>query len=123
MKQIQMNAAKEAEQAAALVKSVLDRLDFSSLAHISEGYSAGAIAKTVRTIVTTRKVTMIKTRPLNTVELTDNLALQDVTYQDDKNSYLSFIRAVTNLDDRRSRIEKMMADAADDGKDDKKKKK
>lgn len=123
MKQIQLNAAKEAGQAAALVKSVLDRLDFSSLAHISEGYSAGAIAKTVRTIVTTRKVSMIKVRPLNTAELTDNLALQDVTYQDDKNSYLSFIRAVTNLDERRNRIEAMLAEAAAEGKDDKKKKK
>lgn len=123
MKQIQLNASKEAAAAASLVKAALDRLDFSSLAHVSEGYSAGAIAKTVRTIVTTRKVSMIKTRPLTTTELTDNLALQDVTYQDDKNAFLSFIRAVTNLDDRRAKIEAMLAEAAEESKDDKKKKK
>lgn len=106
-----------------LIQSVLDKVDLSSLAHISEGYSAGAIARTVRTIITKRRVAVINNRPLSTVEFIDNLALQLVTYQDDKASYMSFLRAVSGLDERRKKIDQMIAGAADEGKDDKKGKK
>jgi hypothetical protein len=51
---------------------------------IPQGYSAGALARTVRAIVTRRRVIMLKQRPLNTTDFIDNLSLQDVTYKDDK---------------------------------------
>lgn len=108
-----------AQQITELVQSCTDKLDLSSLAHISEGYTAGAIARTVRTIISNRRVAMIKVRPLTTVEFIENLALQLVTYQDDKNTFMAFIRAVTGLDDRRKKIEAMLAGGAE-GDDDKK---
>ena len=49
------NAAFE-EEIAQTIRFALERLSLSSLAHISEGYSAGAIARTVRIIVTPRRV-------------------------------------------------------------------
>jgi len=104
-----------------LVQSIIDKLDLSSLAHISEGYSAGAIARTVRTIITKRRVAMIKSRPLNTVEFTDNLALQLVTYQDDKVALLSFLKAISGVDERKKKIDALLA-GGDDKKEEKKKK-
>lgn len=49
------NVALE-EEIATAIRFALERLSLSSLAHISEGYSAGAIARTVRIIVTPRRV-------------------------------------------------------------------
>lgn len=120
---IKLVAGPTPQQITDLVRSCIDRLDLSSLGHISEGYSAGAIAKTVRTIISNRRVVMIKQRPLFTLEFIENLALQPVTYQDDKNTYMAFIRAVSGLDERRKKIDAMIAGGADEGDDKKKKKK
>lgn len=49
------NVALE-EEIGTAIRFALERLSLSSLAHISEGYSAGAIARTVRIIVTPRRV-------------------------------------------------------------------
>ena len=49
-----------------------------------QGYSVGALARTVRAIVTRRRVMMLRQRPLSTTDFIDNLSLQDVTYKDDK---------------------------------------
>ena len=119
------SAAKLSTSAAAsliseLVQSCLDRLDLSSLAHISEGYSAGAIARTCRTIISSRRVAMIKTRPLTTIEFIENLALQLVTYQDDKTELMAFLGKVTGLDDRKAKVDKIRSGTGDEGKDDKK---
>lgn len=54
------NAAFE-EEIAQTIRFALERLSLSSLAHISEGYSAGAIARTVRIIVTPRRVGLYST--------------------------------------------------------------
>ena len=116
-------AVTRAEAVAELVKDALDTLDLSSLSHISEGYSAGAIARTVRTIITNRRVMMLKVRPLVDVEFIDNIAAQEVTYQDDKAAFLSFIRMITGLDERRKKIESIISGEGADGKDDKKGKK
>lgn len=120
---VKLSAGPSPQQITDLVRMCIDRLDLSSLGHISEGYSAGAIAKTVRTIISHRRVVMVKARPLTTLEFIENLALQAVTYQDDKNTYMAFIRAVSGLDDRRKRVEAMIAGGGDDGDDKKKKKK
>jgi IQ and AAA domain-containing protein len=108
-----------------LVQSCLDKLDLSSLAHISEGYSAGAIARTCRTIISSRRVAMIKSRPLTTIEFIENLALQIVTYQDDKAELMSFLGKVTGLEDRKAKVDRIKTGAGEEGKskDDKKGKK
>jgi hypothetical protein len=106
------------------VRAAVASVDVSSLAHISEGYSAGALARTVRAIVTKRRVMMLKNRPLATQDFIDNLSLQEVNYQDDKKAFLEFTRTITGLDDRRKKIEAMVsgeADAAGKGGDKKKK--
>ena len=58
------------EETAAKVRLAINTVDISSLAHISEGYSAGALARTVRAIVSKRRVMMLKHRPLNTTGTT-----------------------------------------------------
>jgi IQ and AAA domain-containing protein len=115
-----LSSSALALQISELVQSCLDKLDLSSLAHISEGYSAGAIARTCRTIISSRRVAMIKTRPLTTIEFVENLALQVVTYQDDKAELMAFLGKVTGLDDRKAKVDKMKSGAGDEGKDDKK---
>lgn len=109
------------QQITELIQSCYDKLDISSLAHISEGYSAGSIARTCRTIISSRRVLMIKSRPLTTIEFIENLALQLVTYQDDKTEFLSFLGKVTGLDDRKTKIDKIRLGTTDEAKDEKKK--
>jgi hypothetical protein len=65
---------------------------------------------------------MLKMRPLFTLEFIENLALQAVTYQDDQKTYMAFIRAVSGLDERRKKIEAMIAGGGEEGEDKKKKK-
>ena len=110
------------EAALAKVRAAVASVDVSSLAHISEGYSAGALARTVRAIVTKRRVMMLKHRPLATADFIDNLSLQEVNYQDDKKAFLAFTRTITGLDDRRKKIEAIVSGEAADAKDGKGKK-
>ena len=105
------------------VREVTSTVDFSSLAYISEGYSAGAIARTIRSVVTTRRVSSAKKRPLTNVDFLDNLSLQIVSFHDDKLAFLAFTRAITGIDDRRKKIEAMVAGDDDDKKGGDKKKK
>ena len=53
---------------------------------------------------------------LLSTDFIDNLSLQDVSYQDDKKSFLEFTRIITGLEDRRKKIEAMVSGEAD-GKD------
>jgi SpoVK/Ycf46/Vps4 family AAA+-type ATPase len=113
------------EEINARIKIGMERLDVSSLAHISEGYSAGAIARTIRIIVTNRRVAMMKLRPLMNADFIDTLALQEVSYQDDKQTFMDFTRVITGLHDRREKVKKLVAGDTGDskGKGDKKGKK
>jgi SpoVK/Ycf46/Vps4 family AAA+-type ATPase len=103
-----------------VTKSALNKVNLSSLAQVSEGYSAGFIARTVRTIVTDRRVLTINSRPLKNIDFLDNLAIQEVSYIDDKKAYLSFLKQVSGFDERRNKIEDIISGAAAAG-DDKKK--
>ena len=105
------------------VREILNTIDLSSLAYISEGYSAGAIARTIRSVVTPRRVTLAaKERPITNVDFLDNLSLQEVTFHDDKQAFMAFTRAITGIDDRRKKIEAMVAGEDEEKKGDKKKK-
>ena len=98
----------------------IDKVNLSSLSQVSEGYSAGYIARTVRTIVTDRRVQTLQTRPLRNIDFLDNLAIQEVSYLDDKKAFLSFLRQISGLDDRRAKIESILSGAAAAGADAKK---
>ena len=69
-KRVLSSAGLMEEETAAKVRLAINTVDISSLAHISEGYSAGALARTVRAIVSKRRVMMLKHRPLNTTGTT-----------------------------------------------------
>ena len=97
------------DEIAHIVRNALARISISSLAQISEGYCAGAIARTVRSIVTSRRVAMLKHRPLQNNDFLDNLAQQVVNYQDDKAMYMDFTRVITGLNDRRKKIEAIIS--------------
>jgi hypothetical protein len=106
------------------VRIGMERLDISSLAHISEGYSAGAVARTVRIIITTRRVAMMKLRPLMNADFIDTLAMQDVSFQDDKQTFMDFTKVITGLVDRRKKVEAIVSgDTGEKKKGDKKGKK
>ncbi len=97
------------EEISMRVRLGMEKLDVSSLAHVSEGYSAGAIARTVRIIVTHRRVAMLRLRPLNNLDFIDNLAMQEVSYQDDKATFMEFTRVITGLADRRKKVEAIVS--------------
>jgi hypothetical protein len=106
---------------ASKVREACERVDVSSLALVSKGYSAGAIARTIRSVVTQRRVAMLKTRPLTSVDFIDNLSLQTLTYQDDDETYRKFTKTVTKVEDRIDAVKKLHSGEGDGKKDDKKK--
>ncbi|GMH89959.1 hypothetical protein TrST_g13451 [Triparma strigata] len=107
-------------------KEVPDNFDISSLAHISEGYSAGAIYKAVRQTLTPRRVQSIEggKRPLTETEFINALARQEVTYQSDAKKYMDFTCKITDLDKRKKEKEdaKKKEEGGGDDKKGKKKK-
>lgn len=98
---------------------VPDGFDISTLAHISEGYSAGSIYRSIRQTLTPRRVQSLKKRPLKEGEFINSLARQVVTYQEDNKRYLDFTTVVADLKKRRDEKEKAKKEA-EGGGDDKK---
>lgn len=91
------------------VRAAMERINVSSLSHVSEGYSAGAIARTVRIIVTNRRVTMLRLRPLSNLDFIDNLSMQDVNYLDDRTTFTDFTRTITGVIERRKKVEQIVS--------------
>jgi hypothetical protein len=111
------------DEMAVKVRLAMERVNISSLAHVSEGYSAGSIARTVRIVITPRRVAMVRLRPLSNYDFIDNLSFQDVNYQDDKATFMEFTRVITGLSDRRKKVESIISGEPIGGKGDKKGKK
>ena len=107
-----MSLAKRAQiedEISQKVRVAMERINVSSLAHVSEGYSAGAIARTVRIVITPRRVAMVRLRPLSNYDFIDNLSFQDVNYLDDKTTFMEFTRVITGLADRRKKVEAIVS--------------
>lgn len=83
------------------IRATIDALDISSLAFVSEGYSVGAIAHTVETVVTSRRVTTIASRPLKSQDFVDSLALHECTYENDKETYMQFGQYISGLEQKK----------------------
>merc|ERR1711924_439512 len=85
-----------------------DDFDLSTLAHISEGYSAGAICKTVKKTLTKRRVERLDKRPHNETEFLNALALEasknQLSYQNDMEAFREFTSNITGLTDERKKI-------------------
>eukprot|EP01038_Epipyxis_sp_PR26KG_P004068 gene4068-5812_t len=93
----------------AKVKFAMEKVDVSSLAQVSEGYSAGAIARTSRIVLTSRRVAMLRLRPISNIDFIDNLSYQIVSYTDDKIAFMEFTKVITGLIDRRKKIEAIIS--------------
>ena len=92
----------------------------STLAHISEGYSAGSIKKTCENVMTKFRKDRIDQRPLTLAEFIGPLSLCGCTMDDQWKEFQNFTGFITGDDKRRAAIE--VAQQGDDGADPKKKK-
>merc|ERR1711988_964403 len=119
-------------------REIPEDFDLSTLAHISEGFSAGAICKTVKKTLTKRRVERLEKRPHNESEFLNCLALEapknaeagggkggggGLTYKSDNMETLLFTEKITGLADRRTKINQEGEDGAGGGDKDKKGKK
>ena len=106
-----------------------DDFDLSTLAHISEGFSAGAICQTVKKTLTHRRVERLDKRPHNESEFLNSLAQEaaknQLTYKNDHEVFRDFTAKMTGLDDerRRAKEERDGGDGGGGGKEEKKGKK
>jgi hypothetical protein len=85
--------------------------DLSTLARVSEGYSAGAIVRATRA-ATRRHSSVIGFEPVHALDLIDHLSLQTVTYRDDREVFMRFVKTITGLEERRKRVEALLIEDA-----------
>ena len=90
----------------------------STLAHISEGYSAGSIKKTCENVLTDYRKTKIEVRPLAVSEFIGPLSLCGCTDKETNDEFKKFTDIITGDKARRDKLEKELA--GDDGEKDKK---
>jgi hypothetical protein len=81
-----------------------DDFDLSTLAHISEGYTAGSIRKAVKQTLTKRRVERLNKRELKEKEFVSALSRCPVNYQEDDVKYRDFTAEITGLKEVRDRI-------------------
>jgi len=98
-----------------------DDFDMSTLAQVSEGFSAGAISKTVRNTLTERRVERLEKRPLTESEFVPSLSRCDAITAADTTRFKDFTAVISGLKDRREKIRSEKEDKGGDGKDAKKK--
>jgi hypothetical protein len=74
--------------------------DLSTLAHVSEGFSAGAIIQCVKKTLTKRRVERLNKRPFESSEFLNPLARaaaeKQLSYQDDHKAFLKFTSEVAS---------------------------
>ena len=106
-----------------LHKEIPDDFDLSTLARISEGFSAGAVHRCVKKTLTKRRVDRLDKRALAESEFINSLALEaskgesNYTYREDLNRFRAFTAMITGLDERRSKIEDEKSGDGDGGDD------
>jgi len=95
--------------------------DISTLAHISEGYTAGSIRKAVKQTLTTRRVERLDKRPLTEKEFISAMSRCLMLDSDEEKKFRAFTGDVTGLTDAQEKAKKKLN--GDDGDDGGKKKK
>ncbi|KAJ1457758.1 hypothetical protein M885DRAFT_514814 [Pelagophyceae sp. CCMP2097] len=109
-------------------RSLPDDFDLSTLAHISEGFSAGSICATVAKTLTKRRVERLDKRPHNETEFLNSLAHDAAKMNNvgpgktDDAVYKDFTGKITGLDDERKRAKDENEGGGDKGGEDKGKK-
>ncbi|XP_053481922.1 dynein regulatory complex protein 11 isoform X2 [Ictalurus furcatus] len=103
---------------------VTSALDLSSLVKISDGYTPGHMVRVVKGILTERRIQQLSKRPLTAAEFVSPLAKIDPVFQDKEEALKSWY-ANTPLGKKRTRaalgLDAEEDEAAEGGKDDKKK--
>jgi len=102
-------------------KNVPDDFDISTLARVSQGYSAGAIAYAVKHVLTPRRVKMMALRDLEESEFLNPLSRCPNTYAAQHRLFRTFTRNITGLEKRRKEL--LAEKVGEDGKGKKKGKK
>lgn len=97
------------------------KFDLTTLAYISEGYSAGNIQQAVQTTLPERRVQKFQEtgRTLDSSEFISALSKTSYTYKDDYNSFQGFTEEVTGAKERKKQqeaAEKKKAEEAAGGK-------
>mmetsp|Transcript_33895 Transcript_33895/g.44710 ORF Transcript_33895/g.44710 Transcript_33895/m.44710 type:complete len:899 (-) Transcript_33895:293-2989(-) len=86
------------------VNTVLGSMDFSTLSHISDGYSAGAIYRTVKNVMTERRVVRLGDRPLGENEFIAALARQSAMSKEENTKFREFSSKITGLQQRKDEV-------------------
>ena len=94
----------------------------STLAHISDGYSAGSIKKTCENVLTIFRKSKLEQRPLTLAEFIGPLSLCSCTMQDQWEEFKTFTDLITGDGNRRKLIEAALRGDDAGGGDPKKKK-
>ena len=103
-------------EARALVK-LPPEFPLSTLAHISEGYSAGSIKKTCENVLTDFRKTKLEQRPLALSEFIGPLSLCGCTDKEMNEEYKKFTDIITGDKARRDKeLKELMGDDDDKGK-------
>ncbi len=91
-----------------------DDLDVSSLARVSDGYTAGSIAYAVKKTLTERRIQMMPLRELEETEFLNALSRCPRTRDTDEVHFRRFTESCTDLKKRREALQRNKA--GDDGK-------
>eukprot|EP00968_Pinguiococcus_pyrenoidosus_P028722 scaffold8065_cov267-Pinguiococcus_pyrenoidosus.AAC.6 len=84
-----------------------DELDFSALAQISGGYSAGSIRQTVSRVLTHRRIQRLATRPLGEKEFLGPISLFPHASAGSEEAFRNFTRELTGLGKRLEIVDKL----------------
>jgi len=80
----------------------------STLAHISDGYSAGSIKKTTEIVLTAYRKSKLYERPLSLAEFIGPLSMCSVTMHDQWEEMKKFTDFITEDGKRREKIEALL---------------
>jgi len=106
------------------VKVDTSKVNLSSLAHVSEGYSSGSIRQTVDRVLTTRRLQSLKTRPLAIQEFLGPLSRTSYLYPEEWKQFREFDHLATGEKERMDKLAAASGEAPveEKGKDKGKKK-
>ena len=102
--------------------TVTNSLDLSSLAKVSDGYTAGHIMTSVKEVLTDRRINQQQQKPLQAFEFIPGLARNDPIYKDEEEAFKKWW-SKTPLGAKRAKATAEEEEAAAGGKDKNKKKK
>mmetsp|Transcript_15598 Transcript_15598/g.39564 ORF Transcript_15598/g.39564 Transcript_15598/m.39564 type:complete len:864 (+) Transcript_15598:97-2688(+) len=83
------------------------KLNLSALAHVSDGYSSGAIRQTVNRVLTARRIQQLKNRPLTVQEFLGPLSRTHYTWPEHWHAFREFDHVITG---EAKRIEQYVQD-------------